>query len=145
MLRRPRHPHPRTSPVLVATAALAVVVAGCGSSGPALQVPKTVRLANTAAAAVQPVTVSPAPGTPDASPHTQISFLGGSGTTVSDVSVVGSRSGAHGGRLEAYSTGTGESFLVSSPFTQGETVRVSARVHEHGATSSVHTSFTIAF
>ena len=145
MLRRPRHPHRRTLPILVATAALAVVVAGCGSSGPALQVPKTVRLANTDAAAVNPVTVSPAPGTPDASPSTQISFLGGAGTTVSDVKVTGSRSGSHAGRLEAYSTGTGESFLPASPFTQGEQVSVSAQVSERGTTSPVRTSFTIAF
>ena len=145
MLRRPRHPHPRALPILVATAALAVVVGGCGSSGPALQVPKTVKLANTAAAAVNPVTVSPAPGTPDASPSTQISFLGGAGTTVSDVKVTGSRSGSHSGKLEAYSTGTGESFLPASPFTQGEQVSVSAQVKQRGATSVVRTSFTIAF
>ncbi len=68
------------------------------------------------AAASNPVTVSPLPGTADASPATQISFLGAAGTQVSDVSVVGSRSGAHTGRLQAYSTGTGESFLPAHPF-----------------------------
>ena len=145
MLRRPRHHRPRALPVLVATATLAGAVAGCGSSGPALQVPKTVKLANTAAAAVNPVTVSPAPGTPDASPSTQISFLGGAGTRVTDVKVTGSRSGSHSGRLEAYSTGTGESFLPSSPFTQGEQVNVSAQVNQSGRASTVSTSFTIAF
>ena len=145
MLRRPRHPHPRTPPILVATAALAVLVAGCGSSGPVLKVPRTVKLANTAAAAVNPVTVSPAPGTPDASPSTQISFLGGAGTTVSDVKVTGSRSGGHAGRLEAYSTATGESFLPATRFTQGEQVNVSAQVSQSGRTSTVATSFTIAF
>jgi hypothetical protein len=130
--------------VAVATA-IAAAIAGCGSSAPALRVPTSVKLANTVLAAVQPVTVSPAPGTPDASPRSQISFLGGAGTTVSDVSVVGSRSGTHAGRLEAYSTGTGESFLPATPFTQGETVHVSARVRERGTSSAVHTSFTIAF
>ena len=145
MLGRPRHLLPRTLLILVATAALALVTGGCGSSRSALQVPATVRLANAAAAAVNPVTVSPAPGTPDASPSTQISFLGGAGTTVSDVSVTGSRSGTHRGRLEAYSTGTGESFLPASQFTQGEQVSVSARVTQHGRAATVRTSFTIAF
>ena len=144
MLRRPHHHRSRAFPVLVATATLALV-AGCGSSGPPLQVPRAVKLANTAAAAVNPVTVSPAPGTPDASPSTQISFLGGAGTTVSDVKVTGSRSGGHAGKLEAYSTGTGESFLPATPFTQGERVSVSAQASEDGRTSTVATSFTIAF
>jgi Arylsulfotransferase (ASST) len=81
-----------------------------------------------AAATANPVAVSPMPGTPDASPHTQISFLGGPGTRVSHVRVVGSRSGAHGGRLKAYSTGTGESFLPSHRFSSGERVTVHALV-----------------
>ena len=70
--------------------------------------PKTVRVADYAAAATNPITVSPLPGTGDASPTTQISFLGGPATTVSHVSVVGSSSGSHSGKLEPYSTGTGE-------------------------------------
>jgi hypothetical protein len=92
-----------------------------------------------------PVTVSPLPGTPDASAATQISFLGPPGTTVSDVRVHGSRSGGHRGRLERYSTGTGESFLPARPFTPGETVTVSARAHTpaHSA-ATVATSFTVA-
>ena len=65
----------------------AITLGGCGSSSPGAP-PTTVRVANFAAAAVNPVTVSPLPGTSDASPTTQISFLGGPGTTVSDVQVV---------------------------------------------------------
>jgi hypothetical protein len=84
--------------------------------------------ADISVAAANPVTVSPLPGTEDASPYTQISFLGGPGTQVSDVHVTGSRSGAHGGRLQAYSTGTGESFLPSRPFVTGERVIVHALV-----------------
>lgn len=80
------------------------------------------------------------PGTPDASPSTQISFLGGAGTQVSNVRVVGSRSGAHGGSLRAYSTGTGESFLPSKPFRAGEKVTVHAVL----GGAAVGTSFTIA-
>jgi hypothetical protein len=93
---------------------------------------------------VNAIAVSPFPGTSDASPTTQISFLGGPGTTVSRVHVVGSRSGTHSGALEAYSTGTGESFVVSQPFQPGEHVRVSAVVHSGAIARTVHTSFSIA-
>ncbi len=88
--------------------------------------------ADVSAAAANPVTVSPLPGTEDASPATQISFLGGvggnTGLQVQDVRVVGARSGAHSGRMETYSTGTGASFLPSHPFVTGERVTVHALV-----------------
>jgi arylsulfotransferase ASST len=91
------------------------------------------------------VTVSPLPGTPDASSATQISFLGGPGTRVSDVAVRGSLSGRHGGRLQAYSTGTGESFLPSRAFAPGERVSVSARVRRGtSAWQTVATHFRVA-
>ena len=91
------------------------------------------------------LTVSPLPGTPDASSTTQISFLSGPGTRVSDVAVRGSLSGRHGGRLEAYSTGTGESFLPSRPFAPGERVSVSARVRRGTAAwQTVSTHFRVA-
>lgn len=96
-------------------------------------------------AQANPVTVSPLPGTPDASPSTQISFLGGQGAQVFDVQVVGSRSGVHNGRLRAYSTGTGFSFLPSRPFQAGERVTVHARVAgAAGAPSqTASTTFTV--
>ena len=75
--------------------------------------------AEVSAAASNPVTVSPLPGSRDASPGSQISFLGGPGTQVARVRVVGSVSGVHGGRLESYSTGTGASFLPSQPVRAG--------------------------
>jgi hypothetical protein len=122
--------------------ALAVGLSSCGSStsvSPAL-------LEDTAAssAVANPVAVSPEPGTPDASPSTQISFLGTGATHVSDVHVVGSRSGVHAGVLRAYSTGTGESFLPAHPFVAGERVTVTAQVSAGGATSTARSSFTIA-
>jgi hypothetical protein len=122
--------------------ALAAGLCACGSStsvSPAL-------LEDTAAstAVANPVAVSPEPGTPDASPSTQISFLGTGATRVSDVHVVGSRSGAHAGVLRAYSTGTGESFLPAHPFLAGEHVTVTAQVSTGGATSTARSSFTIA-
>jgi Arylsulfotransferase (ASST) len=96
------------------------------------------------AAGAAGVAVSPMPGTPDASPSTQISFLGGPGTSVADVRVTGSHTGVHSGVLRAYSTGTGESFLPSRPFAQGESVSVSAQVRSGGRTITARTSFTVA-
>jgi hypothetical protein len=96
------------------------------------------------AALANPVAVSPFPGTADASPQTQISFLGARGTSVSQVRVVGSRSGLHAGALRAYSTTTGESFLPAHPFIEGELVTVHARVRSGGGTRPASTSFTIA-
>ncbi len=76
------------------------------------------------------VTVSPLAGSRDASPWTQVSFLGVPIRQLKDVSVVGQRSGVHSGRLEAYSGGDGASFVPSRPFSQGErvTVRAQAKV-----------------
>lgn len=93
---------------------------------------------------VPPVTISPLPGTPDASPHTQISFLGVPQSEIGDVSVVGSRSGRHSGHLEAYASAHGASFLPSRGFVQGERVQVSALVGPKGAQKRVSSSFTIA-
>jgi hypothetical protein len=128
--------------MLFTALALAAGLCACGSStavSPAL-------LEDTAAssAVANPVAVSPEPGTPDASPSTQISFLGTGATHVSDVHVVGSRSGLHAGVLRAYSTGTGESFLPAHPFVAGEHVTVSAQVSAGGATGTARSSFTIA-
>jgi Arylsulfotransferase (ASST) len=137
----PRHLRQGAAALLAGAALLGV--AACGST--AVAIPKTVRLDDTAAAAANPVTVSPLPDTPDASPSTQISFLGGAGTTVSAVKVVGSLSGSHSGAIRAYSTGTGASFVPAKPFTSGEKVTVSARVRQGGSSASVRTSFSVGF
>jgi hypothetical protein len=87
--------------------------------------------------------LSPLNGTPDASPYTQISFLGVAPTQISGVSVVGSHSGAHSGQLEAYASAPGASFVPAHPFTPGETVSVNALVgpkHTH-----VSTTFVVAY
>ena len=125
-------------------AALATpLLCGCGSASSASSAALSDDAAVTAAAA-NPVTVSPLPGTTDASPATQISFLGGPGTRVSGVRVVGSRSGVHAGVLRAYSTGTGESFLPSHPFLAGEHVTVQALAGTGSASQPANTAFTIA-
>jgi hypothetical protein len=85
------------------------------------------------------VYASPAPGSSTASPHTQISFLGASPATITDVSVAGSSSGHHAGQLAPYSQGDGTSFLPTQPFRSGERVTVTATI----ATRPVSFSFTV--
>jgi hypothetical protein len=116
-----------------AVAATLLGLSACGGSSPADppvgSVPSPLGVhASIAAAGANPVTLSPLPGTADASPVTQISFLGAPGTHVLSISVKGSRSGSHSGRLQSYSTGTGQSFLPAHPFVAGERVTVHASV-----------------
>jgi Arylsulfotransferase (ASST) len=96
------------------------------------------------AGAVPTVAISPLSGTRDASPQTQISFLGVAASEIRDVSVRGSRSGAHAGRLQSYATATGASFLPSKPFTEGEQVAVSALIGPSTGARRVTSNFTIA-
>jgi hypothetical protein len=133
--------------VLLSTLATWAGLCACGESGSSSAA--TSRLtptADRAEAQANPVAVSPQPGTEDASPTTQISFLGEAGTTVGNVSVVGSRSGNHPGKLKRYSTGTGASFVPNSPFRAGEQVAVHALVGTgSGAPEEpVTTIFTVA-
>jgi hypothetical protein len=101
-------------------------------------------LAGASQAAAATVTISPLPGTPTALPQTQISFLGASASTLSAISVVGSSSGRHSGRLRSYASATGASFLPSRPFTPGEHVTVHARwAVSKGSHRALATSFTI--
>ncbi len=74
------------------------------------------------------LTISPAPGTPDVEPHSQISLLNVAPRRIQSVQVTGAQSGAHPGQLRAYSGGRGASFLPSQPFTQGEHVSVTVRL-----------------
>jgi hypothetical protein len=130
----------RTVLLLAGTAALSIGVpgtsAGYRSSG---SVPPAM-----AAAAAAPVTVSPLPGTLDASAQTQISFLGEPAADLHRISVLGSHTGAHSGRLEAYSTGEGASFLPTRRFAAGERVSVRAQVVVAGATRTISTQFRVA-
>jgi arylsulfotransferase ASST len=121
----------------------AISICGCGKSS-YRATRSSEPQADVSGAAANPATVSPLPGTPDASPQTQISFLGARGMRVSDVQVVGSRSGAHTGVLRAFSTGTGESFLPAQPFSPGEHVSVRARVRKGRRSREASTSFAVA-
>ncbi len=102
---------------------VALAAAGCGASAPKLG-------------------FSPAPDTPVASPQTQISVRGASASELNDITVTGSRSGRHSGRLVAQPGGRGATFLADKPFEPGETVDVSLRVKGNGKPVRFH--FTVA-
>ena len=99
---------------------------------------------NSSALQAGSVTVSPLPGSRDASPQTQISFLGAPAADISVLSVTGTWTGAHTGHLAAYSQGDGASFLPSEPFAEGERVIVRARAKLGGATRPLYDEFAIA-
>jgi hypothetical protein len=60
------------------------------------------------------------------------------------VSVVGSLSGVHRGRLAAYSQGDGGSFLPARPFAEGERVSVRAQLRAGGTVRTLRDSFAVA-
>jgi hypothetical protein len=91
-----------------------------------------------------PMTVSPAPETRDASVSSQISLLGAPAAALAGVTVTGSRSGPHSGRLLAYSQGDGASFVPARRFVAGEQVSVKAQLLDSGAPRALAWSFTVA-
>jgi Arylsulfotransferase (ASST) len=118
-----------------------------GSTAAALSpacLPATLR--HSAALGGTGVDVSPAPNSGLASPRTQISFLGAPAARIAGVSVVGSRSGRHAGRLRPYSQGDGASFQPTRPFDAGERVTVSATIGGRRSTFAfgVDTPFSTA-
>ncbi len=142
----------------LALAGLVVLLAGCsGGAGadqrarsskfhePAIS-PSCVppRLNVSAALAGSRVTVSPEPDSRDASVATQISMLGPPAGRLLHVTVRGSESGAHSGRLRAYSQEDGASFVPAKPFTQGERVSVHAELRDGARTIPFAWSFTAA-
>jgi len=89
------------------------------------------------------LTVSPPPGSRAASYETQISMVGVPRAQIANLTVTGSRSGAHSGRLLAYSQGDGASFIPERNFDQGEQVTVGARLLRGGAAIPIGWSFTV--
>jgi hypothetical protein len=88
-----------------------------------------------------PLTISPQPNTPDASPATQISILGVARGAIRSVMVSGQASGPHSGKLRSYSRHRGASFLLDQPLAQGESVSVEIRIEGRKA---IRYSFTVA-
>ena len=100
--------------------------------------------AGAGAAGAPGVVVSPMPGTPDANPDTQISFLGAPASHLQNIVVTGSTSGPDAGRLRYYSTHTGGSFIPTTAFAPGEHVTVSATLAGYGAPVRIATSFDVS-
>jgi Arylsulfotransferase (ASST) len=88
--------------------------------------------------------VSPLPDSYDASPRTQVSLLGAPPGALSAISVSGSQTGKHSGRLLAYSQGDGASFVPSKPFRSGETVSVRGKVIGAGKAQVFAFHFVVA-
>jgi len=79
------------------------------------------------ASAPTSVDVQPFPGTPDASPQTQIAFRTLTRSELKSVVVVGSSSGRHAGRLVTLTEGQGTAFIPDRPFMDRERVTVTAK------------------
>ena len=136
--------------VLSSVTALAVASKRIAAEQAAFSAPSAARCEPTMLnrSAVLPGTslaVSPLPDSYDATPRTQISLLGAPVAALSDVSVSGSQTGRHSGRLEAYSQGDGASFVPSQPFSSGETVTVRGKVkNAAGQTQAFAFHFVVA-
>jgi hypothetical protein len=91
-----------------------------------------------------PLSVSPLPGTMVAEPTTQISMLGVPAGEISAVSVTGSHSGPHSGRLIAYSQGDGASYVLRRPLSAGERVTVRGTLHLASGSRPFAYAFTVA-
>ena len=117
----PKSPLSRLPLVLIA----AVACAGFAAASAAAQTSPYAEIPG-------PVSAYPLPGTISASPGTQISFRGSPPNRLGRITVRGSRTGAHSGRLRAHSDGQGASFVPAKPFRDGETVSVRTDLNVRG-------------
>ena len=105
-------PNPRGLAVCACAALLALIALAARTQG---------------AAGAPRLDVLPYPGTPDASPQTQISVLGVAPAQIASVQATGAQSGAHTGRLAPFSGGRPLQFHHTPP----------ARSRSSGATSAM--------
>ena len=96
-----------------------------------------------AQAASGPVNVFPIPGGRVAAPSTQITFRGVPAGQLGIISVSGSKSGTHTGRIVGDSDGDGASFIPATSFKAGETVTVRTGLNIVGGSGGAY-NFTIA-
>jgi hypothetical protein len=94
-------------------------------------------------ASTAPVDVFPIPGAHVAAPASQITFRGIPASQLGAITVTGSQSGIHAGRIESDSDGMGGSFLPTVAFKPGETVTVQTGLNIVGGTNGSY-SFTVA-
>ncbi|MGN6167144.1 MAG: arylsulfotransferase family protein [Solirubrobacteraceae bacterium] len=118
-------------------AAALVAAAGAGPTAIALAGSAQRRASSSAAtSSSQGLDVLPFPGTPDASPATNIIFPAASGGQIASVTAVGSRSGLHSGHLSAQPAGHGSAFSPTRPFRPGERVTVTAALRSPAAATA---------
>jgi hypothetical protein len=138
--------------LLVAIAVVAVIVlAACGSSSTHKRTSVSASSPSCLPASIEhsaslpgtDVDVSPEPETDTANPDTQISFLGTDVSHIQEVSVIGSVSGSHAGRVYGYSQGGGGSFVPNKPFIRGERVAVRALIGAGSAAKQVAFAFSV--
>lgn len=79
--------------------------------------------------------VLPYPGTPDASPQSQIDFPAFGPSQLATITVTGSRSGIHEGAVGTMGGGGGTAFAPAKPFSSGEQVTVKATLRDGGRLS----------
>ena len=94
-------------------------------------------------AASPAVSVFPIAGSRLGPPGTQITFRGVSASQLGRITVTGSRSGNHTGKVLPDSDGRGGSFIPDKPFTPGERVTVSTGLNIVGGQKGVF-DFTVA-
>lgn len=143
---------------LSALAALALVASACSDDDEPQAEPSATESAAPASAAPSSPSASPsegpeeptkvmaypAPNTPAAMPESEISLRGLAPDAAADaVTVTGSKSGEHTGKVEPHSDNEGASFVPDEPFTNGETVTVKTDLPVVGAVSGSY-SFTVA-
>jgi hypothetical protein len=116
--------------VVVALALIAIPQIGRGSTQ------------HRARAAQAEVAVYPIAGSRLATPETQIAFRGVPADELGQITVTGSRSGAHAGRIEADSDGQGGSFLPTQSFLPSEVVTVETNLNIVGGQGGTY-HFTI--
>src|SRR5947209_18440696 len=97
--------------VAAALALIAIPALGWSSSAP-----------SRSRAAQAQVLVYPLAGSRLATPETQITFRGVPADQLGTITVTGSQSGPHPGKIEADSDGQGGSFLPNQPFQPDEVV-----------------------
>lgn len=127
-------PSVRFHPIILA-AFIAAVLAALGASA--------LVSSDRSRAATPAVSVFPVPGATVASPRTQVTFRGIAPASIGSVTVTGSQSGAHSGRLVGDSDGQGASFIPDARFRSGETVTVTTGLNVAGASGGSF-DFTVA-
>jgi Arylsulfotransferase (ASST) len=117
----------RTTAGVVAMVAVLTVAActGSGNQDPPKSGHQPTQIINYPSVGTQLV-VYPTAGSRAASPETQISFRNTTPDSIGSVTVVGSKSGTHSGRMSPDSDGDGASFYPTTPFKPGEKVTVTA-------------------